>query len=189
MFPPRSGPLPSPVIDTAHHGRMAEWLVARLEKRCPLSVQSLAVLIVSESSPCSLLRPLRQARRVRRDHLTFSIRTFFLHLDARVCPGEQLMSNRVSSARVIVLPAVILAILATAAIVWFVYGGRNDQVASRHMERERPLGLDSPVYSSTLQPLASGYTKMDVRLRGVPCKGDTYIQRLHNLRSNEQVLL
>jgi hypothetical protein len=99
------------------------------------------------------------------------------------------MSNRVSSAKVIVLPAVILAILATAAIVWFVYGGRNDQVASRHMERERPLGLDSPVYSSTLQPLASGYTKMDVRLRGVPCKGDTYIQRLHNLRSNEQVLL
>ena len=99
------------------------------------------------------------------------------------------MSNRVSSARVIILPAVILAILATAAIVWFVYGGRNDQVASRHMERERPLGLDSPVYSSTLQPLASGYTKMDVRLRGVPCKGDTYIQRLHNLRSNEQVLL
>ena len=99
------------------------------------------------------------------------------------------MSNRVSSAKVIILPAVILAILTTAAIVWFVYGGRNDQVASRHMERERPLGLDSPVYSSTLQPLASGYTKMDVRLRGVPCKGDTYIQRLHNLRSNEQVLL
>jgi hypothetical protein len=99
------------------------------------------------------------------------------------------MSNRVSSAKVIILPAVILAILATAAIVWFVYGGRNDQVASRHMERERPLGLDSPVYSSTLQPLASGYTKMDVRLRGVPCKGDPYIQRLHNLRSNEQVLL
>jgi hypothetical protein len=57
------------------------------------------------------------------------------------------------------------------------------------MERERPLGLDSPVYSSTLQPLASGYTKMDVRLRGVPCKGDPYIQRLLNLRSNEQVLL
>jgi hypothetical protein len=99
------------------------------------------------------------------------------------------MSNRVSSAKVIILPAVILAMLATAAIVWFVYGGRNDQVASRHMERERPLGLDSPVYSSTLQPLASGYTKMDVRLRGVPCKGDPYIQRLHNLRSNEQVLL
>ena len=99
------------------------------------------------------------------------------------------MSNRVSSAKVIILPAVILAILATAAIAWFGYGGRNDQVASRHMERERPLGLDSPVYSSTLQPLASGYTKMDVRLRGVPCKGDTYIQRLHNLRSNEQVLL
>src|SRR3984893_15750523 len=107
---------------------MAEWLVGRLGKRCSLSVQSLAVLFVSESSPYGLLRPLRQARRGRHDHLTFALRTFFLHLDARVCPGEQLMSNRVSSARVIILPAVILAILATAAIVWFVYGGRNDQV-------------------------------------------------------------
>ena len=99
------------------------------------------------------------------------------------------MSNQVSLAKVIILPAVILAILAAAAIVWSMYGGHNGKVASRDMERERPLGLNSPVYSSTLQPLASGYTKMDIRLRGVPCKGDPYIQRLHNLRSNEQVLL
>ena len=64
------------------------------------------------------------------------------------------MSNQVSLAKVIILPAVILAILAAAAIVWSMYGGHNGKVASRDMERERPLGLNSPVYSSTLQPLA-----------------------------------
>jgi hypothetical protein len=100
------------------------------------------------------------------------------------------MSNRVSSAaKVIILPSVMLALLATAAIVWLVHGDHKDRVASRNMERERPLDVAPPIYNSTLQPLASGYTKMDVRLRGVPCKGDPYMQRLHNLRPQEQVLL